>query len=212
MVLRKFHRMRHRLAKHAAREHGLKYGDRAGVLRPLGWLSTQGSPDACWAGAQERTELMSVRASGVYRPLVDRIILLPPPFMPEGDSPLGTLMHELIHSTGHATRLRRPVIVRMGLGLTYSGRYSEMLREELVAELGGAALLELFGGEPEHIRDAVIERRIQELYILGDFGLRGVAVAASAAIEVILGGGENAARAAFLAADFIGSVQRLWLT
>lgn len=53
-----------------------------------------------------------------------------------------TLYHELIHSTGHATRLNR--LMAGGLASFGSETYS---REEMVAEIGSACLLNLLGIE-----------------------------------------------------------------
>jgi antirestriction protein ArdC len=76
-------------------------------------------------------------SSAYYSPSEDRVVM--PPFelfkSPEGY--YGTLAHELVHWTGHPSRLDRKSMNQFGS--------PEYAREELVAEFGSAFLLAQFG-------------------------------------------------------------------
>ncbi len=74
-------------------------------------------------------------ARAFYRPSTDSIHLPPRDAFHEADGYLATLFHELVHSTGHATRLARPAVTDGTLFGDHA--YSE---EELVAEMGAAFL------------------------------------------------------------------------
>ncbi len=70
-----------------------------------------------------------------YRPSTDSIHLPPREAFHDGDGYRATLFHELVHSTGHSTRLARPAVTDGALFGDHA--YSE---EELVAEIGAAYL------------------------------------------------------------------------
>lgn len=75
-----------------------------------------------------------------YQPAFDRILAPSLTDYPVKEEYYSTLFHELIHSTGHATRLSRPGIVQFDkFG---SERYS---KEELIAEMGAAMLCGMAG-------------------------------------------------------------------
>ena len=70
-----------------------------------------------------------------YRPSTDSIHLPPREAFHDADGYRATLFHELVHSTGHPTRLARPAVTDGALFGDHA--YSE---EELVAEIGAACL------------------------------------------------------------------------
>ncbi len=70
-----------------------------------------------------------------YRPSSDSIHLPPREAFHDADGYRSTLFHELVHSTGHPTRLARPAVTDGALFGDHA--YSE---EELVAEIGAACL------------------------------------------------------------------------
>ena len=74
-------------------------------------------------------------AHAFYRPSTDSIHLPPREAFHGSGGYLSTLFHELVHSTGHATRLVRPAVTDGALFGDHA--YSE---EELVAEIGSAYL------------------------------------------------------------------------
>ncbi|HAV9324102.1 TPA: DNA primase, partial [Escherichia coli] len=82
-----------------------------------------------------------------YRPDTDRIVM---PLSSQFDSVADywtTLLHELVHSTGHEKRLRRAGIS------SFAGRKSpEYAFEELIAEMGSAFLCAHLGiaGDVQH--------------------------------------------------------------
>lgn len=72
----------------------------------------------------------------------------------------GTLFHEMVHSTGTAERLNRPGLAKAGFGT------EEYSKEELIAEIGAATLLNGFSIETESSFEnsvAYIEGWIQKL-------------------------------------------------
>jgi len=70
-----------------------------------------------------------------YRPSTDSVHLPPREAFHDADGYRATLFHELVHSTGHPTRLARPAVTDGALFGDHA--YSE---EELVAEIGAACL------------------------------------------------------------------------
>lgn len=74
-------------------------------------------------------------ARAFYRPSTDSIHLPPREAFHDADGYRATLFHELVHSTGHPTRLARPAVTDGALFGDHA--YSE---EELVAEIGSAYL------------------------------------------------------------------------
>jgi antirestriction protein ArdC len=74
-------------------------------------------------------------ARAYYRPSTDSVHLPPREAFHQSDGYLSTLFHELVHSTGHATRLARTAVTDGALFGDHA--YSE---EELVAEMGAAFL------------------------------------------------------------------------
>jgi len=74
-------------------------------------------------------------ARAFYRPSTDSIHLPPRGAFHQREGYLATLFHELVHSTGHASRLARPAVTDVTLFGDHA--YSE---EELVAETGAAFL------------------------------------------------------------------------
>ncbi len=70
-----------------------------------------------------------------YSPGKDRVLIPPIERFEDSEEYHSTLFHELVHSTGHATRLNRPgVMARNAFGSEDYGK------EELVAELGAVFL------------------------------------------------------------------------
>lgn len=86
-----------------------------------------------------------------YKPSIDTISM---PLREQFTSPQGfyeTLFHETVHSTGHKSRLAR---FEDGVGAAAFGSQSYS-KEELVAEIGAAALLHTLGIEtPESVKNA----------------------------------------------------------
>ena len=72
-----------------------------------------------------------------YRPATDSVTLPDRNTFKSGEAEFGTMAHELIHSTGHKSRLGRIDMATYG-----SDTYA---KEELVAEMGAAFLAALYG-------------------------------------------------------------------
>jgi antirestriction protein ArdC len=92
-----------------------------------------------------------------YRPSSDSVHMTPSSAFNSAEGYYSTLLHELVHSTGHASRLNRSGVNGTGPVKFGSEDYS---REELVAELGAAFLCAETG-----ISQPVIEN--QAAYIRG---------------------------------------------
>lgn len=88
----------------------------------------------------------AAQSRAVYSPALDRVTLPPHSSFQSEEAHLGTLFHELVHSTGHESRLNR--FVKTGLP---TDAYAE---EELVAELGAAILNGYFGIDSTHEQSA----------------------------------------------------------
>ncbi len=121
-------------------------------------VKAEGSADALPADTFSERVLQVLNGSGVsvsslpqdrafYRPDLDRIVM---PLSSQFDQVADywtTLLHELVHSTGHEKRLRR-----VGIS-TFTGRNSpEYAFEELIAEMGSAFLCAHLGiaGDVQH--------------------------------------------------------------
>ena len=89
--------------------------------------------------------IVSKRQTGAfYNPLTDTVNVPTVENIINPDSHASTMFHELIHSTGHGTRLKREGI------LIHGGFGSEIYSfEELIAELGAAMLCGKYGVEAE---------------------------------------------------------------
>ena len=84
-----------------------------------------------------------------YSPLDDRVVVPMKSQFENANEFYSTAFHELTHSTGHKTRLDR---VHIGVAAFGSEEYS---KEELVAELGAAGMLNLLGIEiPETFKNS----------------------------------------------------------
>ncbi len=70
-----------------------------------------------------------------YQPSSDSVHMPPPERFDKPESYYGTLFHELVHSTGHASRLGRP-----GITDPIAFGTSKYTKEELVAEMGATFL------------------------------------------------------------------------
>jgi len=77
-----------------------------------------------------------------YSPLEDTVTLPPSISFKDAPSRYGTLFHELVHSTGHGSRLNR--------NLTGYKGTEEYSQEELVAEIGACFLLSKSGLVPDY--------------------------------------------------------------
>ena len=87
------------------------------------------------AGYKDAPKIQFAPGSAFYRPSVDLISVPPLADYPKAEEYYSTLFHEMVHSTGHKSRLNREGIVNSdGFG---NEKYSF---EELVAELGAAYL------------------------------------------------------------------------
>jgi antirestriction protein ArdC len=81
------------------------------------------------------------QSEAFYRPATDAIMMPHPQQFDSGEAYYATLLHELTHATGHASRLNRKAI-------TDPARSKEAYAaEELVAEMGAAFLCALTGIE-----------------------------------------------------------------
>lgn len=84
-----------------------------------------------------------------YSPLGDRVVVPMKSQFQNANEFYSTAFHELTHSTGHKTRLDR---IHVGVAAFGSEEYS---KEELVAELGAAGMLNLLGIEiPETFKNS----------------------------------------------------------
>ena len=97
-----------------------------------------------WTREGIKTHLDSIGDRAFYRPIDDSITLPRREQFREGAEYYSTAMHESTHSTGHSSRLDR--FSNAGQFNFGSDAYS---REELVAEIGAAALCSLLGLETE---------------------------------------------------------------
>jgi antirestriction protein ArdC len=80
-----------------------------------------------------------------YSPSQDKVVMPPFELFKSPEAYYGTLAHELVHWTGHSSRLDRPNMNQFG-----SPAYA---REELVAEFGSAFVLAMFGLSAEPRED-----------------------------------------------------------
>ena len=103
--------------------------------------------EAIVAGYVAGPTLDTTGHAAYYRPSTDHVTVPPRASFQDASSYYATLFHELIHSTGHWSRLRRfeaTTAHRFG-SATYS-------KEELVAELGAAYLLGAAGLEAPQVQ------------------------------------------------------------
>lgn len=85
-----------------------------------------------------------------YQPAMDHINVPPLKDYPEAAGYYSTLFHEMVHSTGHRSRLARPGVTRQEIAFGDEA-YS---KEELVAEMGAAMLCGVAGIENETIENS----------------------------------------------------------
>lgn len=80
------------------------------------------------------------RTGAWYKPSIDLVNVPPMSDFPKAEEYAQTMFHELIHSTGHVSRLNRD-------GITGTHKFGSMdySREELVAEIGGSMLAAVTG-------------------------------------------------------------------
>ncbi len=148
--------------------------------------------DAIVEGMPKAPRIEHGRRSAFYRPVDDLVGMPDPDRFENGEAYYSTKFHELIHSTGHASRLERKgatVATRFG-SPTYS-------REELVAEMGAAFLSGRAGIEHATIEASAsyLGHWIQKLK--GDQKLAVQAAgAAQKAADFVLGEGQALAEAA----------------
>lgn len=100
-------------------------GDAAGVLEVA---------EAIWQGYENPPALVHGGDRAVYIPAVDQITLPARQQFRSGEYYYLTLFHEMIHSTGHPSRLARDAVTHVSFG---SQIYC---KEELVAEMGAVFL------------------------------------------------------------------------
>lgn len=81
------------------------------------------------------------QSEAFYRPAADMVVMPQPQQFTSCEAYYATLLHELTHATGHASRLNRPGIA--GTERTEAGYAAE----ELVAEMGSAFLCAICGIE-----------------------------------------------------------------
>ena len=111
------------------------------------WQAIEEADAAVWAYTK-RSGVRLVEDPGsdeaYYRPATDSVTVPCRAQFKTGDEFYSTLFHELIHSTGHKSRLDR----FSGPG-DHSFGGDEYSKEELVAEIGAACLNSMFGVETE---------------------------------------------------------------
>ena len=108
-----------------------------GIERPAkSWQPSEIKPlEACAAivsGFKTCPDIDSKPGAAAYSPIQDRILIAPPEQFTTTESYYATLFHELVHSTGHSTRLNRPLPGDMD-----SAQYA---KEELLADMGASFL------------------------------------------------------------------------
>lgn len=81
------------------------------------------------------------KGDGSYSPLFDTLNMYPMHLYKDEVSYYATMFHEMIHSTGHCSRLDRPLRNKFG-----SPAYA---KEELIAEIGASLLMEQAGLQDE---------------------------------------------------------------
>ena len=93
--------------------------------------------------------------SAYYRPSTDAIVMPPMAAFNSPENYHATLLHESVHATGHAKRLKRLTPARFGS--------SEYAYEELVAELGAAMLCAYCGIDGDLRHSGYIESWLKAL-------------------------------------------------
>lgn len=95
---------------------------------------------------REKVKFEEIRNNrAYYSPLSDSVVVPEKSQFPEIEEWYSTAFHELTHSTGHRTRLNR---LTTGKAAAFgSETYS---KEELVAEIGAASIMNLLGMETKH--------------------------------------------------------------
>lgn len=134
-----------------------------------------------WAGRPELQLLSRFETRAYYRPATDTVHMPARQRFLEPSLYYGTLFHELVHSTGHESRLKRTFGASFGDDL-----YS---REELVAEVGAAFLCTIAGIDDKHAArnwTAYIQNWIGELESDNRLILQAAA-AAQKAVDLITG-------------------------
>jgi antirestriction protein ArdC len=107
------------------------------------------NPDLAWDTALEDvlsrtgTDVSWTGNSAYYSPKPDHIRMPARELFRDTEQAYSTLLHELVHWTGHEARLNRD----------FRNTRDAYAREELVAELGAAFLGAHFGFRPDHIED-----------------------------------------------------------
>jgi antirestriction protein ArdC len=97
--------------------------------------TTVSQPEAILAAMPQRPEIKHGMAMACYSPVMDTVSMPDRARFEKDAGYFATLFHELIHSTGHPSRLNRPTLTESaGFG---SNPYC---KEELVAEMGAAFL------------------------------------------------------------------------
>jgi len=135
--------------------HVWNTGQLDGVAPPS--QGSEAAPDRVIGGADQILARMpaapTVRHDGgaraCYRPSTDSVHLPPLEAFEDAEGYLATLYHELVHSTGHRSRLARESLTDWALFGDHA--YSE---EELVAEIGSAYLCAHVGIENRTIENA----------------------------------------------------------
>jgi antirestriction protein ArdC len=101
--------------------------------------------DAIVENMPNRPEITYGHGRAAYAPTLDRIVMPARDAFTDATGYYATLLHELVHSTGHKDRLARRDAFGNGFG---TEKYS---REELTAEMGATMLCGIAGIAPAHI-------------------------------------------------------------
>lgn len=99
--------------------------------------------EACVGILTKMQRLPSIRSGGdiaAYNRVADHILIPPPSAFHPAEAYYCTLFHEIIHATGHSSRLNRPDLMSSAGPCT-----PEYCREELTAEFGAAYLCGITG-------------------------------------------------------------------
>lgn len=160
-------------------------GVEAPAVAPTVACSPIGEPERILAAMPNRPEMRHGGTASYYRPRADIVQLPAREAFASPEGYYSVAFHELMHATGHASRLDRPTVSGEVLPAFGSPDYS---KEELIAEMG-AAFLCGFAGIETHTLDNAAAYIAGWLYALRDDQRLVVRAAAHAqrAADYILG-------------------------
>ena len=127
------------------------------------------------------------RNTNAYSPSTDTIKYVPLNRWDNASDFVSTLLHEVVHSTGHTSRLNRPYLVN-----PFPFGSLEYCKEEIVAELGAAFLCQHIGIFPKQVENtaAYLQAWISILQNDDKFIFRAAAKAQKA-VDFVFGESKN---------------------